>query len=159
MSPYCYEPIGYVRTGLPDEEVKGKEVEGLVEVFPEYREGLKGIEGFSHVILITHLHKVKEEQRSVLLVKPRRLVRYGIPLDELPLIGVFASDSPHRPNPIGLTIVEVVEIVEEGLRVRGLDLFDGTPVLDIKPYSRGRAVQARYPEWYEKLWWRIRREV
>ncbi len=156
---YCYKPIGYVRTGLPDEAVKRGTVDGYVEVLPEYVSGLKGLEGFSHIMLIAHLHKTGEEERKVLVVKPRRLVRYGIPEEELPEVGVFASDSPHRPNPIGLTVVRLVEVRGNRLYVKDLDLFDGTPILDIKPYTRGRVYQAKFPEWYERLWWRIRREI
>lgn len=148
-------PIGVVRVNVSDDEVRNswisEGVEGIVEVFPEFQAGLEGIDGFSHIILITWLHKVKSEHRSVLKVRPRRLARFGIPLSELPLVGVFASDSPVRPNPIGVSIVELIGRCGGTLYVKGLDLFDGTPVLDIKAYTPDRAVSGvRVPEWYLK---------
>jgi tRNA-Thr(GGU) m(6)t(6)A37 methyltransferase TsaA len=149
-------PIGFVRTPLSDEEVKGSwpsGVEAEIEVLEEYEEALTGIEGFSHLIVIFYMHKVGEEQRRTLRARPRRLAaRYNIPLERLPEVGVFCLDSPHRPNPIGLTVVELLERRGRVLRVRGLDAFNGTPVLDIKPYTpeRQRAV-TKLPTWYEEL--------
>ncbi len=160
--PCDFRPIGVIRTDASDEEVKSSYdgVNGYVEVLPEFSEGLRGLEGFSHVILITCLHKVTEEQRKVLVVRPRRLVRFGLSLEELPEVGVFASDSPHRPNPIGLHVVRLERIEDNRLIVSGLDTFDGTPVLDIKPYTISRLVERpSYPEWYEELRRRTGREV
>jgi len=151
--PVDIEPIGVVRVPLTDDEVRDSwitgGVNGVVEVFPKYEEGLLGIEGFSHIILITWLHKARPWHRAVLKVKPRRLSRFGVPLSELPLIGVFCSDSPDRPNPIGLSIVRLVRRDGRYLHVSGLDLFDGTPVLDIKAYTPDRAIyDVRVPKWY-----------
>jgi tRNA (adenine37-N6)-methyltransferase len=87
-----------------------------------------------------------------LKVRPRRLLRRGFTLEELPLVGVFAIDSPTRPNPIGLSLVTLLKIEGNRLRVRGLDLFDGTPILDIKPYRADyRAEQYELPEWYRSI--------
>ncbi|MEM4700120.1 MAG: tRNA (N6-threonylcarbamoyladenosine(37)-N6)-methyltransferase TrmO [Candidatus Nezhaarchaeales archaeon] len=149
-------PIGFVRTPLRDEEVKEglyRVVEADIEVLEEYEEGLDGIEGFSHLIVIFYMHKVSEEERKVLKVRFKRLAaKLGLSPEELPLVGVFCSDSPHRPNPLGLTVVELVERRGRFLRVRGLDAYDGTPVLDIKPYTPDRRVPSlRLPEWYEEL--------
>ncbi|MDK2373301.1 MAG: tRNA (N6-threonylcarbamoyladenosine(37)-N6)-methyltransferase TrmO [Candidatus Korarchaeota archaeon] len=163
MSDPCrFRPIGVIRTDASEEEVKSsyEGVRGYVEVFSEFSEGLKGVEGFSHLILITCLHRVSEEQRKVLVVRPRRLMRFGLSLEELPEVGVFASDSPHRPNPIGLHVVRLEGIEGHRLLVSGLDAFDGTPVLDIKPYTISRLVERpSYPEWYEELRRRTGREV
>jgi len=152
----CFRPIGVVRTPYPDEEVKRRgSVEGCVEVFPEYAEGLSGIDGFSHLILIAYLHKHEDKP---IKVRPRRLLRYGFSLEELPEVGVFATDSPDRPNPIALTIVRLLRRDGSRLLVEGLDLFDGTPVLDIKPYTPGRAVaRVSVPEWYSRLAEELRR--
>lgn len=153
------KPIGYVYTDASDEEVKNSYmgVDGYIEVLPEYAEGLDGIEGFSHIILISYPHKTTKEQRRVLKVKPRRLLRFGIRIDDIPYVGVFLSDSPHRPNPIGLSIVEVVERKGNRVYVRGLDLFNGTPILDIKAYTPDRCIEnPRVPGWMKKLEERIR---
>ena len=147
------KPIGVVRVSASDDEVRdswiSEGVEGVVEIFPEFEAGLEGIDGFSHIILITWLHKVRPEHRVILKVRPKRLARFGVPLRELPLVGVFATDSPVRPNPIGISIVELVRREGRYLYVKGLDLFDGTPVLDIKAYTPDRAItEIKVPEWY-----------
>ncbi len=150
MEEITFKPIGYVHVDADDETIKNtyEGVPGIIEINPEYREGLEGLEGFSHIIIIAYLHKTRPQHRKVLKVRPRRLRRFGIKIDDIPEVGVFASDSPHRPNPIALSIVELVEIKDNKIYVRGLDLFDGTPVLDIKPYSRDRCIEnIRVPEW------------
>ncbi|WP_446752236.1 tRNA (N6-threonylcarbamoyladenosine(37)-N6)-methyltransferase TrmO [Vulcanisaeta sp. JCM 16161] len=153
-------PIGVVRHGLSDDEVRNSSmgVDGIIEVFEEFADGLRNIDGFSHLILISLFNKVTREQRSVLVVRPRRLVKFGIRPEELPEVGVFATDSPHRPNPIGLSIVKLIGRDGRFLRVSGLDLFNGTPILDIKPYTPDRSVSVndlRTPTWYSTLWRRI----
>ncbi len=162
MEVYCFKPIGFVRTRYSDEEVRAsfEGVDGWVEVLEEYAEGLRGLEGFSHIILVAYLHKTAEEHRKVLLVRPRRLLRLGLSLDELPEVGVFATDSPHRPNPIAITIVRLHAVEGRFLKVSGLDLYDGTPVLDIKPYTVSRRVEnPSYPEWYRRLYSRVGVEI
>lgn len=147
-------PIGLVRVNLSDDEVRREHrgVPGVIEVFDEFAEGLRGIDGFTHIIVVTYLHKVTDEQRRTLVVKPRRLLRLGLRLEELPQVGVFATDSPHRPNPIAITIARLVKREGRLLYVEGLDLFDGTPVLDVKPYTPDRVVaDARAPPWYVEL--------
>jgi len=135
--PIEIEPIGYVRTEVGNDEVRNAwisgGVEGTIEILPEYEPGLEGIDGFSHLIIIAWLHKAVPWHRKVLRVKPRLLARFGIPLKELPLVGVFATDSPDRPNPIAIDIVEFLGRKGRFLRVKGLDLFNGTPVLDLRP--------------------------
>ena len=153
-------PIGVVRHGYSDDFVRRSltGVEGVVEVFEEYVDGLRGVDGFSHLILISLLHNVTREQREVLIVRPRRLAMFGVKPSELPEVGVFATDSPHRPNSIGLSIVRLVDRDGRFLRVSGLDLFDGTPILDIKPYTPDRSVKVEdlgLPDWYVRLWRRV----
>jgi len=132
------KPIGIIHTPYkkdgeaPHQAYKSKEV-GEIEVFKEYEGGLKDVEGFSHLIILYMFHKsvkrsVKKEHylnSFGLLVKPY--------LDDTPR-GLFATRSPNRPNPIGLTIVELLERTGNILKVRGIDMLDGTPLLDIKPY-------------------------
>lgn len=128
METACYRPIAVVRSpftdeaGMPIQSVTAEGIEGQVEVFPEYAEGLADLGGFSHLILLCHLHRVRG---SALKVKPF--------LDTQER-GVFATRSPKRPNPIGLTIVRLHRVQDTVLHISELDVLDGTPVLDIKPY-------------------------
>lgn len=123
-----YKPIGFIHTpfkepkGVPIQPVAGEDIEGKVEILPDYIEGLKDLEGFSHIILIYHLHLSKKPS---LLVKPY--------MDEK-LRGVFATRAPSRPNPIGLSIVRLVKIKGNMVYIKDVDIVDGTPLLDIKPY-------------------------
>ncbi len=159
---YCFKPIGIIRTEASVEEVKSsyEGVKGYVEVFKDYTDGLRGLAGFSHLILLTYLHETTEDQRHVLVVRPRRLVKLGFSLEELPKVGVFATDSPHRPNPIGLHIVKLESMDGNKLFVSGLDAFNGTPVLDIKPYTASRRIEnPEYPEWYLGLKNKVKGEV
>ncbi len=154
------KPIGVVHVDESDEEVKTKwikGVKGVIEIFEEYAEGLDGIDGFSHLIVTAYLHKTTEEHRKVIKVKPRRLRLLGINLEELPEVGVFCTDSPHRPNPVAITIVKLIKRDGRFLEVEDLDLFDGTPVLDIKPYTPSRRVDnIKLPEWYQEVLAKIR---
>jgi len=148
------KPIGVVHTNVSEEAIKSslQGVKGVIEVFEEFSEGLEGIEGFSHLFVIAFLNRVTEEQRKVLRVKFRRLVKFGFSLAELPEVGVFCSDSPHRPNPIALTIVRLIERRGRFLMVDELDLYDGTPVLDLKPYTPDRRVEdLKLPRWYTRI--------
>ncbi len=156
-TPIEIDPIGYVKVGLSDDEVREAwaegGVEGFIEVKEEYSEGLEGIDGFSHLLIIAWFDRAVPWHRKVLKVKPRRLLMYGFTLDELPLIGVFASDSPDRPNPIGVDVVRLIGRKGRMLKVKGLDFFDGTPVLDIKAFTEeyipGESI--KHPEWYDRL--------
>lgn len=155
-------PIGVVHVSVSDEEVKEslEGVSGVIEVFDEFVEGLEGVDGFTHIIIIAYLHKVPEELRKTLKVRPKRLLKLGLKLEELPQVGVFVTDSPHRPNPIALTIVKLVRREGKFLYVEGLDLFDGTPILDIRPYTPDRSIREfSVPKWYEELFNRVRRPL
>ena len=132
------KPIGIIHTPYkkdgeaPFQAYKSEDV-GEIEVFKEYDEGLKDIDGFSHLVILYEFHKlvkrsVKKEhylESRGLLVKPY--------LDDVSR-GGFATRSPNRPNPIGLTVVELLERKGNILKVKGIDMLDGTPLLDIKPY-------------------------
>lgn len=98
-----------------------------IEIFEDFSQGLKGIENFQYLWLLYWFHKISRDQRKVLQVHP---------MDNLtqPLRGVFATRSPARPNPIGLTKVQLVKKEGNVLIVQGLDAFEGSPVLDIKPF-------------------------
>jgi tRNA-Thr(GGU) m(6)t(6)A37 methyltransferase TsaA len=98
-------------------------VVGAIEIFPPYTAGLKDIDGFSHLIILFAFHR---SQGGRLLVHP--------PFQARPR-GVFSTRSPHRPNPLGMTVVRLLGRKKNILRVSGLDMLDGTPLLDIKPYT------------------------
>lgn len=148
------KPIGVVHVDVDDETIRNSwsGVKGVIEVFREYADGLHGIDGFSHLILIAYLHKVTDDQRRILKVRPKRFLRFNIKISDLPEVGVFCTDSPHRPNPIALTIVKLIKRENLCLHVDGLDLFNETPILDIKPYTASRRVNnICTPEWYRLL--------
>ena len=149
-----FRPVGIVRTKASDDEMREghKDAESTIEILPEFQEALEGLEGFSHVFVLSHLNRLRPEQVGKLKVRPLRLLRKGFTMEELPYVGVFAIDSPTRPNPIGLSLVTLLKIEANRLFVRGLDLFDGTPVLDIKPYRDDyRAENHGLAEWYRKI--------
>ena len=128
MDEIKYKPIGVVHSpfrepkGTPIQSAGALDIEGTVEVFPEYADGLKDIEGFSHIILICHFHL---SRKPSLIQKPY--------MDDK-LHGVFSIRSPSRPNPIGLSIVRLVRVEGNILHIKDVDIVDGTPLLDIKPY-------------------------
>ena len=123
-----YRPIGTIHTpfnsraGMPIQPRSDTAATGTVEVLPAYAEGLEDLEEFSHLILIYHFHRAGEVR---LTVTPF--------LDDRPH-GVFATRAPNRPNPIGLSIVQLVHREANILHVTNVDIVDGTPLLDIKPY-------------------------
>ena len=146
--------IGVVQSSSTDYQVRERigRQESKIEIFQEYEEALDGLLGFSHVFVLSYFDRLRPEQIGPLKVKPRGLLRYGIQLEELPLIGVFALDSPTRPNPIGLSLVPLVKLEGTTLTVTDLDLFNKTPVLDIKPYQASyRIDKYELPSWHKKL--------
>ena len=123
-----YRPIGVARSplstpGAPPFQSTFSSAEGTIEVFPDFQEGLASVEGFSHLILLSHLDRA---ERHSLVERPLS--------DGVTPHGIFASRHFNRPNPIGLSYVALHEIRDGLLHVSGLDLLDGTPILDIKPY-------------------------
>ncbi len=139
------EPIGFVKTSAVGDEVKDKTAISTIILKPELVEALDGILGFSHLFVLFYLNQVTHEQRRTLKVHPRGRT-------DLPLTGVFAVRTMLRPNPIGLTLVELVKVEGKVLTVKGLDAYDGTPVLDLKPYDFwDMAENVRVPDWWKKL--------
>ena len=124
------KPIGIIHTpykepkGMPIQGKFEKGVTGNIRLFPEYQAGLKGIEGFSHLILIYYFNRSKEE----------RLM--GKPFLEDTEHGIFAIRSPHRPNHIGVSIVKLKSVKGRTITFSEVDILDGTPLLDIKPYVK-----------------------
>jgi tRNA (adenine37-N6)-methyltransferase len=148
------QAIGIIHTNASRDEIR-EHKKGLlakVEIFPRFEEALEGLEGFSHIIIVAYLDQLRPEQKGRLKVRPRGLLRRGLKLDELPLVGVFALDSPSRPNPIGISVTPLLHLEGRILTISDTDFFDGTPVLDIKPYqSSYRTEGYRVPKWHERL--------
>ena len=122
---------------------KVEEEEAKIRIFPEFCPGLNGIKNFSHIIVLYWFHlRDKEEERRTLQVIPRRHAG-------APQVGVFASRSPSRPNPIGLCVVELTRVEDSNLFVKGLDATEGSLIIDLKPYiPRADSVpDARVPDW------------
>jgi tRNA-Thr(GGU) m(6)t(6)A37 methyltransferase TsaA len=124
----AYEPVGIIRSpftdlaGMPIQPSQAVGVPGSIELLPELEGGLKDLDGFSHLILIYHLHKAE-----------------GFALEVIPFLdtvprGLFATRAPKRPNPIGLSIVRLTGIEGTTLLIEDVDILDSTPLLDIKPY-------------------------
>ena len=122
------KPIGVIHTpftkkeGMPIQPAGAAGIKGTVEVFEEYRAGLKDLDGFSHIILLYHFH-----------------CSQGFSLHVVPFLdteehGVFATRVPRRPNPIGLSVVQLDRVENGILHVVNVDILDGTPLIDIKPY-------------------------
>jgi tRNA-Thr(GGU) m(6)t(6)A37 methyltransferase TsaA len=139
------KPIGVVRTEAVGDEVKDKTRISQIIIRNELAEALEGIDDFSHLFVLFWLHEIPAKQQKTLKVHPRGR-------RDLPLLGVFATRSMLRPNPIGLTLVELVKVEGNVLTARGLDALDGTPVLDIKPFDPwDTAKDAKVPRWWTKL--------
>ena len=128
MSTIVYRPIGFARTpfttteDMPIQPAGAVGIHGSIEIAPEYAEGLTDLDGFSHIILLYHFHR-----------SPGPRLRVTPFLDDRPR-GVFATRAPTRPNPLGLSVVRLLAIEGNVLDVADIDLLDGTPILDIKPY-------------------------
>ena len=131
MDQVVYVPIGIVRSpfktaaGSPIQPVGAKGVRGQIDLREEFIAGVKDLEGFSHVILIYHFHLSK-----------------GFDLEVKPFLdnksrGVFATRAPKRPNPIGISVVRLIRVEGRRLAIEDVDILDGTPLLDIKPYVPG----------------------
>jgi len=147
-----FKPIGIVHSPFAEKEdikksrnidPRGFEtIQGELEIYAEFAEGLEDIDGFSHIILIFAFHKSREKE---LHAHP--------PFDDKRR-GVFSTRSPHRPNPIGFSVLQLIRREENVLQVQGVDMIEGTPILDIKPYTpRDQKSGARFgwlEEWIAK---------
>lgn len=122
------KPIGTIHSpfkelkGMPIQPPGAANVKGTVEILEEYRTGLKDLDGFSHIILVYHFHRSRGFDLKV------------VPFMDTEPRGLFATRAPKRPNPIGLSIVQLDKIEDGVLLIQNVDILDGTPLLDIKPY-------------------------
>jgi tRNA (adenine37-N6)-methyltransferase len=144
MDQWTMKPIGYIRSSYKNTQQIPKgpgtvhTMEGILEVLPEFEKGLQDIEGFSHLMILWVFHQAKGCE----------LVG-GTPIDHRPH-GIFSTRSPQRPNPIGLTTVELTRREGLSLHLRGIDMLDGTPVLDIKPYTSSVPMDRLRRGWLEE---------
>jgi tRNA (adenine37-N6)-methyltransferase len=128
QQPVTFTPIGIVHTpfaetaGMPVQAVGAVGVQGTIELDPAYAEGLADLDGFSHLVLLYHLDRMTGARLTV------------VPFLDDRTHGIFATRSPARPNPIGLSTVRLVGIDGTTIRIEDVDMLDGTPLLDIKPY-------------------------
>ena len=148
MDKIIFTPIGIIHTpfnkpeGTPIQPTAARNIEGTIEIYQEYHKGLLDLDGFSHIILLYQFHLMKVFS---LKVKPYLdIIQHG----------VFATRAPARPNPIGMSIVNLVKIEKEILFIKGVDIIDGPPLLDIKPYIKEFD---SYPE--AKCGWYDNREI
>jgi tRNA (adenine37-N6)-methyltransferase len=123
-----YKPIGIIYTpfkeakGTPIQPSAARDIEGIVEVFPEYQKGLKDLVNFSHIILLYHFHLSKQYSLEV------------VPFMDDINHGLFSTRASSRPNPIGLSVVRLIKIEDNTLFIKDADIISGTPLLDIKPF-------------------------
>ena len=144
-SKICLEPVGFVQTEAVGKEVRNKNVISQIVFREELSAALEGIKEFSHLFVLFWLHEMSDEDKRVMKVRPRGR-------RDMPLLGIFATRTPHRPNPIGLTRVKLLKVEGNVVTVQGLDAFDGTPVLDIKPFDSWDTTEDfKVPDWWMKL--------
>lgn len=139
--------IAYVENSIDKQSDENwGSVVSTIRLKDNYIGALSGLEDFSHVIILTYLHES-------LFVKEKHLKRHPKNLTEMPLIGIFSQRAKDRPNPIGLTTVKIIDVLEDSLLVEGLDAINGTPVIDIKPYypQYDKKDNAVVPEWVNIL--------
>lgn len=128
---FSITPIGIIKTpfdsleGMPIQPTGASDVEGTIVINKEYEQGLSDLEGFSHIILLYHFHQSKGHN---LMVKPF--------LDDTKR-GLFSTRAPRRPNPIGLSIVQLIKREKNIITINGIDVLNNTPLIDIKPYVPG----------------------
>ena len=146
MEKIVLEPIGVVKNSVENKkDVSWGEDISTIVLNEEYCTGFKGLEDFSHVIVLYHLDKANYDSQKHLQRRPQNR-------DDMPLVGIFSQRGKDRPNRIGMTSVEIVSVSERELTLKGLDAIDGTPVLDIKPYYPVYdKKEATVPEWVDRL--------
>jgi len=141
------EPIGFVRNEVlhPNNSEWGEEISEIITK-DEFTKGLIGLEEFTHAIIVFYMHQASYNEE-------RHLVRHPQNREELPKIGIFAQRARHRPNPIGITSVQIIGVEENILTVKGLDAINETPILDIKPYFPDFDMRkdAETPEWVQEV--------
>jgi len=143
-----FTAIGTVRNGRAEmSQGHWAGIESHIELAPTYAAGLAGLAEFSHVVVVFHLDRIPAFDPI------KQITRNPRGMENLAPVGVFAQRTKFRPNPIGVTAVDLLAVEASGIRVRGLDALEGTPVLDIKPYIPAfeRKDDVRLPVWVESM--------
>ncbi|MFA5364099.1 MAG: tRNA (N6-threonylcarbamoyladenosine(37)-N6)-methyltransferase TrmO [Candidatus Bathyarchaeia archaeon] len=141
----CLVPVGFVKTSAVGKEVNDRNVVSQIVLDDQYLEAVDGVEEFSHLFVLFWFNQLSEQDP-----KPRKVHPCG--RSDMPLVGVFATRAPIRPNPIGLTVVKLLKKQGTTLTVQGLDAFDGTPVLDIKPFDTADSLEDfKVADWWIKI--------
>lgn len=128
MQTITLHPIGVIRSphtdidGMPIQPIAAEGIKGTIELLPEYQPGLKDLNGFSHITLVYNFHKIDGYELEV------------VPFMDTVTHGIFASKAPKRPNAIGISTVKLISIKENILHIEAVDVLDGTPLIDIKPF-------------------------
>lgn len=128
METFIYKPIGIIHTpfkdiqDMPIQPVAARGIKGEIELYKGYIAGLKDLDGFSHITLLYHFHKVKRAELQV------------VPFMDKEKRGIFSCKAPKRPNPIGISTVKLLNIKNNRIFIEEVDMLDGTPLLDIKPF-------------------------
>ena len=139
------KPIGFVRTKAFGKEVRDRSNVSELIILKDLTEALDGVRDFSHLYVIFWMHEISVEERKTMKTNPRGRL-------DMPYLGVFSTRTPYRPNPIGLTLVKLLKVKDNVLTVRGLDAFNGSPILDIKPFDHWDMTEdAVVPQWWMKL--------
>lgn len=146
MSEIVMKPIGYVHNDVANiKDVSWGQDVSVIELEEEYYSGLEGLSDFSHAIILYHLDKAVYDKEKHLQRRPQNR-------DDMPLVGIFSQRGKDRPNRIGMTSVQIVNVEDTQLTVKGLDAIDSTAVLDIKPYYPVYDKKdAIVPEWVDRL--------
>ncbi|MBI3579742.1 MAG: tRNA (N6-threonylcarbamoyladenosine(37)-N6)-methyltransferase TrmO [Ignavibacteriales bacterium] len=142
-----FSPIGIVSNGVNEPlDVNWGPIISRLNINPEFAEGTKGLNQFSHAMIVTLLNRAKFDLSKHLVRKPRGLYT-------MPEVGIFAQRAKDRPNLIGVTAVKIINVGNGSLDVRGLDAINGTPILDIKPYypHYDLVEDATIPKWVDRL--------
>jgi len=137
------KPIGYVSNRVGRRRYNGwRGVVSEIIIDTEYAEALEGLEGFSHIYVLFYLHEIEG---------PFKMKIHPTGNPEYPLVGAFSTRTPNRPNPLGLTLCKLLSRKGNVLRVKGLDAYDGSPIIDVKPYSHPGVDDVRVPDWVLRL--------
>jgi tRNA (adenine37-N6)-methyltransferase len=147
MNKIIIEPVGFVSSPVSERtDENWGEVKSKIILEPEFAGALLGLEGFSHAIIVTYLHEANYEKEKHLQRRPRNL-------KTMPMLGIFSQRAKNRPNPIGITAVQILKVGNDYIEIKGLDAIDKTPILDIKPYypHYDKIEDSKVPEWVNIL--------